>query len=272
MDEIDFYIKEDLGEEGDITSNAIFTNETGRAVIVANENCIVAGLEEAKEVFDRIGAKFEAKCKDGENVRKGEVVAEVHGKIRCILAGERLALNIISRMSGIATETRELLDICRKKNPNVNIAATRKTTPGFRKYEKKAVELGGGESHRFGLYDAVLIKDNHIKAVGSVREAIRRVKGRIKNKFVEVEVESVRDAIVAAEEGVDAILIDNATPETAQRIASEIRKINPKILIEISGGIRKDNIAKYAPFANRISLGYITHSIRSRDFSLEIII
>ena len=270
MDYIDIYLKEDLGEEGDITTNSIFKDEEGEAVIIANEDCILAGIEDAKEAFSRLGANLEIIRKDGEEVKKEEIVARVKGKLRSILAGERLALNMISRMSGIATETRKLVDMCRKINPDVKIAATRKTTPGFRKYEKKAVAIGGGDPHRFGLFDAVLIKDNHIKAAKSIREAIKRVKEKVCDKFIEVEVESEEQALIAAEEGVDAILIDNQPPGKAERIARKIKEKNPNILVEISGGIKEDNILRYAKFADRISLGYITHSVKSKDFSLEI--
>jgi nicotinate-nucleotide pyrophosphorylase (carboxylating) len=174
-------------------------------------------------------------------------------------------------MSGIATETKKLVEICKPINPNIKIAATRKTTPGFRKFEKKAVEIGGGEAHRMGLFDAVMIKDNHIKIAGSVEKAINKVKEKNLNKIIEVEVENEADAIVAAKLNVDVIMIDNANPEFAQNISNKIKEINPDILIELSGGITKTNIKKYASFADRISLGYLTNSIKTIDFSLEII-
>ena len=174
-------------------------------------------------------------------------------------------------MSGIATETKKLVDICKSINPKVTIAATRKTTPGFRKYEKKAVVIGGGESHRFGLFDAVMIKDNHIKLIGSVDKAITKIKEKVQNKVIEIEVENEKDAMTAARLNVDVIMLDNFDPKTAKDIANSIHKINQNILIEISGGVTSNNISKYASFADRISLGYITHSIKSIDFSLEII-
>jgi nicotinate-nucleotide pyrophosphorylase (carboxylating) len=174
-------------------------------------------------------------------------------------------------MSGISTETKKLVDLCKSINPNVSIAATRKTTPGFRKYEKKAVVIGGGESHRFGLFDAVMIKDNHIKLIGSVEKAIKKVKENVRNKIIEVEVENESDAITAARLGVDVIMLDNMNPKTGELIAKKIKQINNKITIEISGGITSDNIQDYASYADRISLGYITHSIKSIDFSLETI-
>lgn len=271
MDDIDRFLDEDLGQEGDITSNSLFTNESGKAYILSKENCVVAGLKEAKKVFERTGAKALIKIKDGNFVKKDAIVAEINGPIRSILKGERLALNFIGRMSGIATETKKLVDKCKIINPNIRIAATRKTTPGFRKYEKKAVSLGGGEEHRFGLCDAVMIKDNHIKGIGSVEEAIIRAQQKISNKIIEVEIENEQDALTAAKMNVDVIMLDNFNPKDGKIIAEKIRKINCKILIEISGGITPENIEKYASFADRISLGYLTHSIRNKNFSLEIL-
>jgi len=201
MTEIDEYLKEDLGEEGDITSDALFTNETFNSKIIANDDCIIAGLKEAKLVFNKTGAILNPKVGDGDFVKKNSIIALVNGPARSILKGERLALNIIGRMSGIATETKKLVDLCKSKNPNIKIAATRKTTPGFREFEKRAVEIGGGESHRFGLYDAVMIKDNHLKLVGSVEKAIKKVKEKVKDKVIEIEVENEEDAISAASTG-----------------------------------------------------------------------
>jgi len=270
MDDMDRFLKEDLGTEGDITSDSLFTNESASAEIVAKEDSVVAGLDEARKVFGKTGAKMTLEIDDGVFVKKGTVVAKINGSARSILKGERLALNIICRMSGIATETKTLVDLCRKINPRVTIAATRKTTPGFREYEKKAVILGGGESHRFGLYDAVLIKDNHLKIVGSVEEAIKRVKEKTKDKIIEIEVENEKDALIAAKMNVDIIMLDNFDAKSGMDVAKKIRKINRDVLIEVSGGITKENIQEYASFANRISLGYLTHSIKSKDFSLEI--
>lgn len=270
MDDLDYFIKEDLGKDGDITSNNLFDKEAAQAKIIAKQDCTIAGLEEAKEVFKRFKAELIKKNSDGEIVKKGEVVAIIRGPARCILSAERLALNIICRMSGIATETRELVNICKKINPNVEIAATRKTTPGFRKYEKKAVEIGGGYPHRFGLYDEVMIKDNHIKLAGSVENAIKKIKEKVKDKIIEIEVENEKDAFKVAKLNVDVIMLDNFTSKKAKDITKNIKKINPKIKVEVSGGINKNNIKEYAVFADRISLGYLTHSVKSIDFSLEI--
>ncbi len=267
MDDIDLFLKEDLGEEGDITSNALLKEEEGVAYIKANDNCLLAGIEEAKEVFERLGCKVNLLKKDGDEVKAGEKIMEIEGKAKSILAGERLALNFLGRMSGIATLTHELTKICRKKNPNIWIAATRKTTPGFRKYEKKAVKIGGGYPHRMGLYDGVLIKDNHLVCI-PLREAIRKAKKL--GRKVEVEVESIEDAVIAAEEGADIIMLDNMPPAKGKLAVSKIKEINPEIKIEVSGGITPENITNYT-FADIISLGWLTHSVKSKDFSLEMV-
>jgi nicotinate-nucleotide pyrophosphorylase (carboxylating) len=270
MNEINRFLKEDLGKEGDITSDALFTKQTARAVIISKEDCIIAGLDEARQVFKKVGAKSTSLVKDGSPVKKSTTVIEIKGPVRSILKGERLSLNIIGRMSGIATETRILVERCHKINPRVTIAATRKTTPGFRIFEKKAIILGGGEPHRYGLFDAVIIKDNHLRIIGSVEEAIKTVTSKIHNKIIEIEVENESDALSAAKMKVDVIMLDNLDSDTGKKITRKIREINPCILIEVSGGITKDNIDKYASFADRISLGYLTHSVRNKDFSLEI--
>jgi nicotinate-nucleotide pyrophosphorylase (carboxylating) len=270
MDEITRFLSEDLGKKGDITSDALFTTQRARAVIFAKQDCIIAGLQEAQRVFKKTGATTTVLVKDGDAVTNGKTVMEIEGFIRSILKGERLALNLIGRMSGIATETKKIVQRCTKINPKVTIAATRKTTPGFRLFEKKAVILGGGEPHRYGLYDAVLIKDNHLKMIGSVETAIKRTRRKFRNKSIEIEVENEPDALTAAKMNVGVIMLDNLDPKRGKNIARKIRKINPDILIEVSGGITPENIEKYASFADRISLGYLTHSIKNIDFSLEI--
>lgn len=271
MDDIEIYLEEDLSNIGDITSEALFSNEKTNANIVCREKCVVAGLIETKVIFDKLGVNISLLVKDGDEIKKDNIVAQLTGSAKSILKGERLALNIICRMSGIATETRKLVDKCKKINPNISIASTRKTTPGFRKYEKKAMVIGGGELHRFGLYDAVLIKDNHIKIIGSVEKAIKKIKEKTKEKKIEIEVENEKDAITAAKQSADIIMLDNFKAEKGKIVAEKIRKINPKILIEISGGVTHENIIDYASFADRISIGYLTHSIKSADFSLEVI-
>lgn len=270
MDEIDRFLSEDLGKKGDITSDALFTTQKARAAIVVKQDCVLAGLQEAQQVFTKTGARSRVLHKDGEQVTKGTIVLEIQGSARSILKAERLALNFLGRMSGIATETHKLVRQCAKINPKVTVAATRKTTPGFRVYEKKAVILGGGEPHRYGLYDAVLIKDNHIKLIGSVEEAIKKVKRTLPRKPIEIEVENESDAVTAAQMNVACIMLDNLDPRTGSAIARKIRAINPRIRIEVSGGITEQTIESYAAFADRISLGCVTHSIKNIDISLEI--
>ncbi len=271
MDTIDRFLREDVGKKGDVTSDALFTNQTARAVIIAKEDGVVAGLSEAQEVFTKVGASCQLLVKDGDVVHKGKSVMEIQGLVRSILKGERLALNIIGRMSGIASETQRMVQRCKKINQKVRIAATRKTTPGFRMFEKKAVILGGGEPHRYGLYDAVLIKDNHLKMFDSIKKAIEQMKKNLPNHPIEIEVENETDALVAAKMNVETIMLDNLKPQTGKHIARKIRQLNPNILIEVSGGITAENIEKYAVFADRISLGCLTHSVKNKDFSLEII-
>ena len=183
------------------------------------------------------------------------------------------------RMSGIATTTRMLVDACHEINPYVKVSATRKTTPGFREWEKKAVILGGGVSHRVGLWDQILIKDNHLKMVGSITKAVKR--GGVYSKEnpmpdgqlikVEVEVVDMGGAIEAAKASPDIIMLDNMAPWEVEAVAAEVRKINPDIEIEISGGITPENIIEYAPHADVISLGWLTHSAKATDLSLQIV-
>lgn len=264
------FLKEDIGP-GDITSELVVPPEQmARGRIVCKVPCVVAGLAEAAEVFYELGAKAVMKKSDGAKVRKGDIVLEVTGRARSLLAGERLALNIIMRMSGIATLTNSLVKKCRRINPKVRVAATRKTTPGFREYEKRAVMLGGGDPHRMGLYDAILIKNNHIKLAGGVEEALTRAKAACFTKKVEIEVENAQQARAALEHGADIIMLDNFKPADAKRLAKELKKARPGVLVEVSGGIRPDNIERYASAADIISLGWLTHSVKSMDFSMSI--
>ncbi|PKK81455.1 MAG: nicotinate-nucleotide diphosphorylase (carboxylating) [Thermoplasmata archaeon HGW-Thermoplasmata-2] len=274
------FLEDDIGP-GDLTSDALFAKEKGTAEIVAKQDCIAAGLPHASNVFAMLGAKTEALALDGMHVKKGTVVMKVSGPVKSILAGERTALNIISRMSGIASATRRLVDICSKTNPKIQIAGTRKTTPGFRDFEKEAIAIGGGFPHRYGLYDGILIKDNHLAALrmsrsldsmSAIKEALRLAKaGRKTNSIkIEIEVTTMAEAQEAARLSPDEIMLDNFPSGEARKAFAAIKKINPKILVEVSGGITEANIAEYT-FADRISLGALTHSVKCIDFSLEVI-
>ena len=265
---IEKFLEEDIGN-GDITSDTLLSDENAEGKIFSKEKCVLAGLEEAKNVFEKLGVEVNAYAKDGSSIRKGTAILNLKGSAKSILSGERTALNFLSRMSGIATLTDKIVEKCKRINPKVEIAATRKTTPGFRYYEKKAVIIGGGISHRYGLYDAVLIKDNHIKIVGSIEECVKRAKKT--RKKIEIEVENTDDAIKAAKSGADTIMFDNFTPENVKKAYKKIKEINENIKIEVSGGINPENITQYAKYADVISLGMLTHSVKSVDFSLEII-
>jgi nicotinate-nucleotide pyrophosphorylase (carboxylating) len=270
MDDIGRFLDEDVGA-GDVTTASIARGESLRAAVVCRERCVAAGLAEAAAVFERLGARASALAGDGEWLDAGRTAMEVEGSAQAVLAGERTALNIIMRMSGIATKTRRVADICRAVNPNVKVAATRKTTPGFRSFEKRAVVLGGGVPHRSGLYDMVLVKDNHVRLAGGAPEAVRRAKASAPEGMrVEVEVTSMDEAMAVAPLGVDVIMVDNASAAEGGRIAAEIRRLAPGTEIEASGGITEENAAAYAAWADIVSLGSLTHSYASCDFSLEV--
>jgi len=265
-DELRRFLQEDVGT-GDITSEALLEDQYAKGFIVSKEPCTVAGLEEVAKLFEMLGLKVERYKMDGESIPRGEKVLTVEGRARDILCGERVALNILMRMSGIATMTKRLTEKCRAVGSNAKVAGTRKTVPGFRRFDKKAIAIGGGDPHRMGLYDAILIKDNHLKLV-PMETALERAKR--KGMKVEVEVGTVEEALTAAKEGADRIMLDNMSPEEAAEAARKARLIKQDIEIEVSGGITEDNIHLYAPFADLISVGSLTHSVKSIDFSLEL--
>ncbi len=259
---------EDLGEWDD--SSSLVPDIGAKAVIIANEDCIISGLAEAAEIFAYFRLSAAPLYDDGEYVPAGGRVISVCGSARAILQAERLVLNFMARMSGISTLTRECV---LSAGGRVRIAATRKTTPGFRVFEKKAVFLGGGDTHRFNLSDAVLIKDNHIKILG-LEECLRRAKERASfTKKIEVEVESQGDMIKAAKGGADIIMFDNMAPEEIARGVEQLTEkgLKDRILLEASGGITLDNIQEYAGCGvDVISLGALTRNARWIDLSLEI--
>nr|MDO8076489.1 carboxylating nicotinate-nucleotide diphosphorylase [Candidatus Freyarchaeota archaeon] len=267
------FLKEDLGFE-DITTNALVPEKTtARARIICKGEGVIAGVQEACVIFRLLNIEFKPLVRDGDRVRKGQTVMELSGSARAILSAERTVLNIMMKMSGIATETSKLVEATKKVNPKIRIACTRKTTPGFRYFEKKAVALGGGDTHRFRLDDMILIKDNHLSIVGGVREAVKQA--RLKTSFskkIEVEVENAEQALEAALAGADIIMFDNMPPEEAKKTLEllEERGLREKVLIELSGGITPENIKKYSALnVDIISMGYITHSARALDLSLD---
>jgi len=263
------FLEEDVGF-GDITSDLLIRDEAGSARIRANEECIVAGLEEAIELFNILGVSTFPMARDGDRISRGEDILVLEGPVKKILLGERVALNFLMRMSGIATATNKVLEACRRVNKEIKVAATRKTTPGFRFYEKKAVRIGGGDTHRFRLDDAIMIKDNHLKVVGSITQAVSMARKSSFTKKIEVEVETVEEALEAVKAGADIILLDNMSPEQVELAYLAIKKLNDKVTVEVSGGITPENAPQYARNADVVSLGWLTHSSRAIHFSLEI--
>ncbi|NJE30363.1 carboxylating.nicotinate-nucleotide diphosphorylase [Thermococcus sp. 18S1] len=265
------FIEEDA-PFGDVTSEAVVPEGiNAKAVIIAKGEGVIAGVEEAKALFEHFGVKVEVRKHDGERVGKGDAILELEGDARSILLVERTALNVMGRMSGIATEVRRLVDKVKAVNPKVRVAGTRKTL--LKPLDKRAILIGGGEPHRFSLSDAILIKDNHLALV-PLEEAIRRAKAFSVYKVVEVEVESLEDAIKAAKAGADVVMLDNMSPvEIAGTIEALKREgLRDRVKIEVSGGITPENIEEYARLdIDVISLGYLTHSVKNFDVSLEII-
>ncbi|HDM89013.1 MAG TPA: carboxylating nicotinate-nucleotide diphosphorylase, partial [Candidatus Bathyarchaeota archaeon] len=241
---------------------------------VVNEPAVIAGLYEASILFEIVEAEFKAEVEDGTEVSAGTVIAEVNGSGRAILSAERTALNILMRMSGIATLTRKLVSMIRREGLDVRVAATRKTVPGLRYFDKRAVAIGGGDTHRFRLDDAILIKDNHIRIAGGVGEAIRRARSAISfSKKLEVEVKTVCEALEAAKAGADIIMLDNMSVGEVEEAIRSLRDegLRDRVLIEVSGGIDEGNILEYARLKpDVISLGFLTHSVRAVDMSLEV--
>ncbi len=263
-------LEEDIGF-GDITTESIVPdNFYTKAYIIVKEEGVVAGIPVAEEVFKFLDPSitFSPKVSEGERIEKDKIIVEIYGRAKTILSGERTALNFLQRLSGIATFTNYCVSLA--KPYNVKILDTRKTTPLLRVLEKYGVRVGGGENHRFALYDMVLIKDNHIKIAGSITEAVRRVRKKLSFPYkIEVETENLEQVKEALENKVDIIMLDNMDKESIKR-AVEI--INKRALIEVSGNIKPEDIKDIAKLGvNFISMGKLTHSVKSLDISLEII-
>ncbi|MCI0184053.1 MAG: carboxylating nicotinate-nucleotide diphosphorylase [Acidibacillus sp.] len=261
---------EDIGTN-DLTTELIFEEEARvHAVLIAKSPGRVAGLSIAKQTFLMLDPEviFEARVADGMDVLSGTILADIVGRARGVLSAERVALNVLQRMSGIATQTQLL---CEKvKDYPTQIVDTRKTLPGLRMFDKYAVTVGGGRNHRFGLYDAVLIKDNHIAAMGSITAAVTRVKEKV-GPFIKIEVETdtldqVAEAIKCP---IDVILLDNMNPQN-MRVA--VNLVAKRMLTEASGGVTPETVQDYAKTGvDLISVGWLTHSVRALDISLDIL-
>ena len=269
------FLAEDLGY-GDITTNVLVDSERkGEGRVVCRENAVIAGIEEAVILLELVGCQGTAKTRDGGRVKAGTMILSARGPARALLGVERTLLNLLSHMSGVATSTADLVSIANKESRDkIRIACTRKTLPGLRYFEKRAVELGGGDTHRLRLDDAVLIKDNHLELAGSVGACVRKAKERVSfTRKVEVEVTNPDQAVEAAEAGADIVLLDNMTPKEVASSVSLLmsRGLRDRVLVETSGGIRRENLASYARTGvDVISVGAITHSAPAVDVSLEI--
>ena len=264
----EFFI-EDIGDM-DITSNGIFPpGQKGSANFIVKSAGIIAGLPIIQEGYQLLDPSIEVNflINEGDHVQKGQIIADVSGPVATILTGERVILNLLQRMSGIATMTN--LAIKTLNDPSIHICDTRKTTPGLRMLEKYAVTLGGGKNHRKGLYDGVMIKDNHISFSGSITKAVERVRKKVGHMVnIEVETESLDQVKEAVEAGADIIMFDNRSPDEIRQL---IKHVPPHIITEASGGITLESIGNFAHTGvDYISLGFLTHSVKALDISVNV--
>lgn len=266
---IETALKEDIGS-GDITTDNLVAHDVrGKGVIIAKEKAVIAGLDIARLVFEQLDPKiiFKPECKDGDIVMDGGIVLKVEGILRSLLMGERTALNFLQRLSGIATHVRSYVD--RLTNKKVRLVDTRKTTPGLRVLEKYAVRVGGACNHRMGLYDGVLIKDNHIAACGGITKAVKHIRNNVSHLIkIEVEVSGLDEVKEAVRAGADVIMLDNMD---IGRIKQSIEYIDKRALVEVSGRITIESLNRLADAGvDIISVGALTHSARSVDLSMRI--
>jgi len=263
-------LREDLGRAGDLTTDAIVAaDREGRALVVARAAGRVAGLEPALLAFRLLdpGCRVDVRLPDGQDAAAGQAIACVSARARALLTGERTALNLLGRLCGIATATRDV--VRRLEGLPTRVAATRKTTPGLRALEKYAVRVGGGLSHRYGLDDAVLVKDNHVALAGGIEEAVRRARASVGHTVrLEVEVDTLAQLDEALALGVDAVLLDNMDLAT---LAEAVRRARGRALTEASGGIRPESVRAVAETGvDLISLGWLTHSAPALDVALDV--
>lgn len=271
-----YFLQEDVGIE-DITSNNLVNfNKPVKADIIYKSDFmgILCGTEEIEMLFDICNCNSKFIKSDGMSISSKEKIMEINGKAKDILKAERIALNLLMRMSGIATLTRRFVDIVNQIDHSISIASTRKTVPGLRLFDKKAVVIGGGISHRIRLDDMIMIKDNHIVVDKSIRKIISSIRARIgSSKNIECEVKNENEAIEAIESGASIIMLDNFSVLDAKKTILKIIKmgLRDQVKIEISGGINLQNVIDYAKLKpDIISIGYLTHSVPSLDFSLKI--
>ncbi|MBO5054354.1 MAG: carboxylating nicotinate-nucleotide diphosphorylase [Muribaculaceae bacterium] len=271
---LDLSFAEDIGDGDHTTLSTIPADAIGRQQLIIKEPGIIAGVEVAREVFRRFdpSLKMTVFINDGAEVKPGDIAFIVEGPVRSLLQTERLMLNIMQRMSGIATVTHRYQ--AQLAGTGARVLDTRKTTPGMRMLEKDAVRIGGGTNHRIGLFDMILIKDNHVDFAGGIHEAVSAAKKycaeKGKNLKIELEVRNTTEINQALAEGVDRIMLDNFTPERTAEAVRHIRDINPSVEIESSGGITFDTLADYGRCGvDFISVGALTHSVKSLDMSFK---
>jgi nicotinate-nucleotide pyrophosphorylase (carboxylating) len=259
----------------DITSELVPEGCECSAVILAKEPGVAACVEEVALFLRRMGFEVRLRVRSGEEFRRGDALVEIRGDLRKLLQVERLVLNLLSHTCGIATATRMAVEVARRVNPRVRVAATRKTLPGLRYFEKRAVEAGGGDTHRFSLSDMVLIKDNHLKYFGSVRTAIEAARRRASFAVkIEVEVSSPEEAVEAAKAGADIVMLDNFSVEQVRAAVDALAQagLRERVVVEVSGGITLENLEEYARAGpDVVSMGWLTHSARAVDLSLEVL-
>ncbi|MBW1676060.1 MAG: carboxylating nicotinate-nucleotide diphosphorylase [Deltaproteobacteria bacterium] len=264
-------LEEDIGP-GDVTTEALIEpDRVARAVIVAKESLVLAGLQVARGVFATLdpAMSFETSFQDGDRAGSGDEILTAYGKLQALLTGERTALNFVQRLSGIATLTRQYVD--RVAGSNVRLTDTRKTIPGWCRLEKYAVKIGGAYNHRFGLYDGILIKDNHIVACGGISEAVAGVRNNRPHLLrIEVEVSDINQVKEALENGVDIIMLDNMG---LNDIHEAVRLVDGRALVEVSGGVTLDTLPEIANTGvDIISIGALTHSARAVDISMRVVV
>jgi len=263
------FVSEDI-QSGDITS-VLLPKKKIKAKIISREEGILAGVRFAREIFQLKGCRVRIMKKDGARLKPNQVVLEVYGNAKTILSCERTALNLLSRMSGIAAQTNLLVSKIRKINAKTRLYSTRKTAPGLRFFDKEAIMIGGGHKHRMSLNDMVMIKDNHLVVSNSMEGIIKNARKR--HKHVEVEVENQRDAILATNSGATIVMLDNFSPTQIKKTITALqkKKLRNKVKLEASGGINSKNIAAYAKTGvDIISVGSITNSVSGVDLSLEV--
>ncbi|MDZ7689396.1 MAG: carboxylating nicotinate-nucleotide diphosphorylase [Halobacteriales archaeon] len=268
-EQIDSFLREDVPDVRRDISSTVVEGETAEATVVTRDDGVVAGVEEACAVFSRLGAEANPRVEDGERTDAGDVVLEPSGDAVALLRGERLALNLLGSMSGTATATRECVDAVEETDTDTTVAGTRKTTPGYREFEKRAVRLGGGDPHRHDLTDAVMLKENHLELVG-LETAFRRAKeGASFTTKIDVEAEDLHTAERAAELGADIVLLDNMTPD---EVAEAVERLDGTgVTVEASGGITSENVAEYARAgADVVSIGSLVHSSDWLDLSMRV--